>query len=75
MEFTLKIITLSIGILNFIGIILVGIFHKLTSDKLTGNDLHHLSLDVKEIKDEQKCMKEKLIEVSMDVAKLKGKLE
>lgn len=63
-----------LGLLNLIGIILIGIHHKLTSDKLTGNDLKHLAIDVKDIKQEQKCMKTKLIEVSVDVAKLKGKL-
>ena len=50
-------------------------FNFFSHVKLTTNDLRHLSNDVKEIKDEQKCMKAKLIEVSEDVAKLKGKIE
>jgi hypothetical protein len=75
MESILKITGLVLGILNFIGIVVVGIFHKLVSDKLIGNDLFHLAKDVTEIKDEQKCMKAKLITVSEDVALLKGKIE
>lgn len=61
MESILRIISSLFSILSFIGIVTVGIFHKLASDKLTGNDLLHLSKDVKEIRDEQKCMKVELI--------------
>jgi len=59
----------------FVITILGIIFNFFAHVKLTTNDLVHLSKDVKEIKDEQKCMKTKLIEVSEDVAKLKGKIE
>ena len=50
-------------------------FNFFSHIKITTNDLKHLASDLKEIKDEQKCMKTKLIEVSEDVAKLKGKIE
>jgi hypothetical protein len=75
MEAIIKVSGLVLGILNFLGIIFVAIFHKLTSDKLVGNDLFHLAKDVTEIKTEQRCMKDKLITICEDVALLKGKLE
>jgi len=64
-----------VGLMNFVGIILVGIFHKLSSDKITGNDLKHLADDVKDILKRQHEMETKLNQVQVDVALLKGKLE
>lgn len=70
-----KFWTFILSSLNLIGIVLVGIFNKLSTDKITNNDLHHLSTDVKEIKEEQKCMKIKIVELSESVGYLKGKIE
>lgn len=50
------------------------IFNFFSHVKITTNDLKHVSMDLKEIKDEQKCMKEKIITLSEDVANLKGKV-
>jgi len=49
-------------------------FNFFSHIKITTNDLHHVSADLKEIKNEQKCMKEKIITLSEDVANLKGKV-
>lgn len=49
-------------------------FNFFSHVKLTTNDLKHVSDDLKEIKSEQKCMKDKLITLSEDVANLKGKV-
>jgi hypothetical protein len=70
-----KFWTFILGCINLIGIILVGIFNKLSTDRLTNNDLRHLSKDVNEIKEEQKCMKVKIVELSESVGYLKGKIE
>jgi hypothetical protein len=51
------------------------IVNFLTHIKLTTNDLKHLAIDLKEIKSEQKCMKEKIISLGEDVSRLKGKIE
>lgn len=50
-------------------------FNFFSHIKITGNDLKHLSIDVKDIKTEQKCMKEKIIILGEDVALLKGKIQ
>lgn len=64
-----------LAVINSLISILVFFFNKWSHEKIVGNDLKHLTADVSEIKAEQKCMKDKLIHVSEDVAKLKGKIE
>lgn len=64
-----------IGIINLIIIILVGAFNWFSHNKIVYNDLKHLSIDLKEIKDEQVCMKKQFITLSEDVSYLKGKLD
>jgi hypothetical protein len=64
-----------IGIINLIIIILVGAFNWFSHNKIVYNDLKHLSTDVKEIKDEQVCMKKQVTTLSEDVGYLKGKLD
>jgi len=71
----IKFGTFILGVINLIGIVIVGIFNKLSTDKLANNDLRHLSNDVSEIKSEQKCMKEKIGELSESVGYLRGKIE
>jgi hypothetical protein len=70
-----KFWTFVLGCLNFIGVILLGCFNYFANLKLTNNDLQHISTDVKDIKEEQKCMKIKITELSEDVGYLKGKVE
>lgn len=55
--------------------ILSAMFQKYSHDKIVGNDLKHLSSDVHELKEEQKCIKNKVIALSEDLSNLKGKLE
>jgi len=59
----------------FVLTILSMIINGITHFKLVTNDLKHLSGDVKDIKNEQICIKKEVIQLSVDVAKLKGKLE
>jgi len=59
----------------FILTVLGMIINAITHFRLVTNDLKHLSNDVKDIKKEQVCIKNKVIQLSEDVAKLKGKLE
>ena len=70
-----KFWTFVISFLNLLGIVAVGVFHKLATDKITNNDLKHLSDDVKEIKSEQKCIKLELVTMNKEIGYLKGKIE
>jgi hypothetical protein len=67
--------TFILGCVNLIGVIVIGCFNYVSHQQLTKNDLRHLSNDVKDIKEEQKCMKIKMVELSEDVGYLKGKVE
>jgi len=67
--------TFILGFINLIGVILIGCFNYMSHQQLTKNDLFHLSNDVKDIKEEQKCMKIKIVELSEDIGYLKGKVE
>lgn len=70
-----KIVGVIISALNFIIVIIVAVGGWFAFRKITTNDLHHLSADIKAISAEQVCMKTKLIEVSEDVSYLKGVLD
>lgn len=63
-----------IGLINLTGIIIVFLFHRYTHAKITTNDLHHLSLDVKEIKDMQINQGKEINTLNQDVSYIKGKL-
>ena len=71
----LKFGTFILGCVNLIGIILVGCFNYFSHQRIVTNDLVHISKDVNEIKEEQKCMKVKIVELSEAVGYLKGKIE
>lgn len=72
MEFTLPGL---VGIVNLLLIIIVGCFNWFSHNKIVGNDLHHLSTDVKEIKEKQAGISEKVNALSIDLSFLKGKFE
>lgn len=64
-----------IGCLNFIGVIIVGCFHWFSHNKIVGNDLHHLALDLKDIKGTQKEQGEKIDTLVKDYAGLSARCE
>jgi len=66
---------LIIAIINLVRGIGSSLFQKYSHDKITGNDLKHLTTEVKGVKDEQKCIKDKIFILSADVSKIKGKLD
>lgn len=70
-----KIVGGIISVLNFLIVIIVAVGGWIAFKKITTNDLHHMSADIKAIGTEQKCMKDKLISVSEDVSYLKGSLD
>ena len=61
-----------IAALNFIGIIIVGLFNKLSHDKLVSNDLSHISSDIKIIINKQDILENKFVVLSDSVSYLKG---
>lgn len=71
----LKIISILISILNFLIVIIVGLGGWFAFKKITTNDLHHISSDIKDLNYAQKCTTERLIVLSDDVSYLKGKLD
>ena len=64
-----------IAVLNFVGIIFVYVANRFAFNKIIKNDLHHLSSDVRTVAEKQEKMNNKLVNVSEDVAYLKGSLE
>lgn len=64
-----------VPVLTFIGTCLIGGYSWFSHNKIVGNDLHHLSADVKSIKDCQEKMSTKVITLAEDVAYLKGRTE
>jgi len=63
------------GAINLIGTGLLFAFNYFSHQKIVGNDLHHLSADVKEISNLQKEQGTKLGKLAEDVSYLKGKTE
>ena len=67
--------TFILGVINLIGIIVVGCFNYFSHQRIVTNDLVHLSRDVSEIKEDQKIIKKDVAELSKEVGYLKGKIE
>jgi hypothetical protein len=63
-----------IAVLNFIGIIIVFMANRLAFNKIMTNDFVHVNKNISDIVTEQKCIKEKVISLSEDVAYVKGSL-
>lgn len=61
------------AIINLIGVIGVFFFQWYSHSKIVGNDLHHLALDLKEIKLAQTDNAKSIGEIKVDIAFLKGK--
>lgn len=74
MEF-LKDFQFWFGLINFLGIALVGAFNYFSHNKIVGNDLHHLSADVKAIGENQDKLDGKVDKLAEDVSYLKGRTE
>jgi len=64
-----------LGAINLLGLAMIGIFNWLNHQKIVGNDLRHLSADVKSIVDEQEKQDEKLTKMGEDLSYIKGKEE
>lgn len=67
--------TAVIGAINLILIIVVGLFNYFSHQKLVGNDLHHLSIDVKEIKERQLNITEKVNILESTLSYVRGKCD
>lgn len=68
-------LTAVIGMINLALIVLVALINHLNHTKLVGNDLFHLSTDVKEIKEKQLGIEKYVTELSNDLAYVKGKCD
>lgn len=62
-------------ILTFLGTVIIGGYSWFSHNKIVGNDLHHLSQDVKQIAESQIGMATKVGKLAEDVAYLKGRTE
>jgi hypothetical protein len=64
-----------VGLINLLLIVIVGCFNWFSHNKIVGNDLHHLSTDVKEIKEKQAGISEKVNTLSTDLSYVKGTVD
>jgi len=67
-----KILGGIIAALNFVGIIFLFFANKMAFTKIMTNDLHHLSKDIGDIKEEQSSIMNKVIKLGEAVAYIKG---
>jgi hypothetical protein len=63
------------ALINLIGIIIIGVANYLSHKKIVGNDLHHLATDIKTVINKQEDLNNKIQDVAIDVAHLKGREE
>jgi hypothetical protein len=64
-----------IGVLNFVGIIVVFVANRLAFHKIMTNDLHHVNENIKNLSDEQKGLREKVGSLAEDMSYVKGALK
>ena len=64
-----------ISFTTFLLIICVGVFNYWSHFKITGNDLKHLTIDVKEITTKQEALDSRLSELYTTTFYIKGKLD
>ena len=64
-----------LGILNLLLIIIVGAFNWFSHNKIVGNELKHLTDDVKILVSRQEGISEKVNVLATDLAFVKGKCE
>lgn len=64
-----------ISVITLAGVILTAILNKLANDKMMNNHLHHIALDVKDIKTTQTLHGSSIKNLELDMATLKGKQE
>jgi hypothetical protein len=62
-----------LGVLNLLLIVVVGCFNWFSHNKIVGNDLTHLTADVKTLISRQESISEKVIALATDLSFLKGK--
>lgn len=60
-------------LLSLAGTVIIFCYQWFSHNKIVGNDLHHLSADVKKIAQVQDAQNQKLGKVAEDVAYLKGR--
>lgn len=71
----IKIISLCLTCLNLLGVIIVGAFNYFSHNKIVGNDLRHLSLDMQEIKIKQTEQGTKLEEIGKQFVDISARCE
>jgi len=64
-----------ISVFTFVGVVLSTILNKLANDKMMNNHLHHIAIDVKDIKTTQAIHGTSIKNLELDVANVKGKQE
>lgn len=61
------------SLVTLAGVILTAILNKLANDKIMNNHLHHLAIDVKDIKVVQKEQGTSIQNLALNIANLEGK--
>lgn len=61
-----------LAVLNIVGFIVIFFFNKFSHDKIVGNDLHHIAIDIKSVMSTQVDQGKKIVLLGEDVSYLKG---
>lgn len=61
------------AIIQILGMVGIFAYNWFSHQKIVGNDLHHLSVDVKEIASKQDKQDEKVNKMAEDISYIKGK--
>jgi hypothetical protein len=61
-----------LNVVNFCLIFIVGCFNLFSHFKIVGNDLHHLTADVKTLISRQEVISEKVVSLATDLAFVRG---
>jgi hypothetical protein len=64
-----------LGILNLLLIVIVGCFNWFSHNKIVGNELKHLTDDMKTVISRQEGISEKVVLLATDLSFLKGTVE
>jgi len=75
MEINLDSVKFALSVLTFMTTIGVMVYQHLSHQKIVGNDLHHLALDLKKISENQDKQGDKINALCTDMAYIKGRNE